>query len=139
MALPTNTATILQFLNPAAIPNKQYVVYISDGNVVIGSWDESAIGSPQPTDQEITDAGNSQAFIDWYAEHGGDAIATLRRRAKEALDAQNAETEALIRALAFVVLDEINILRAEHSLAARTPAQLRTAIKAKITDGYADS
>ena len=109
--------------------------------MLITNWNDP---TPQPTDQEIIDAGNdlttvnSQLFSEWYAENGGDPIATLRRKAREALDKQNAETEALIRALAFVVMDEINLLRAEHSLAARTPAQLRDAIKAKITAGDAD-
>ena len=39
----------------------------------------------------------------------------------------------LLRAFAEVVKDEINILRGQHGLAARTLAQLRTAIINKIT------
>jgi hypothetical protein len=38
----------------------------------------------------------------------------------------------ILRAFALVVLDEINILRAQHSLSARTAEQLRTAIKNKL-------
>lgn len=41
-------------------------------------------------------------------------------------------TDRLVRALALVVLDEVNILRTAASLAPRTAAQLITAIKAKI-------
>lgn len=39
----------------------------------------------------------------------------------------------LLRAFAEVVKDEINILRAQHGLADRTLAQLRTAIRNKVT------
>lgn len=38
----------------------------------------------------------------------------------------------VLKAFALVVLDEINILRAQHSLAARTAAQLKTAIINKL-------
>ncbi len=43
--------------------------------------------------------------------------------------------EPVLRALAEVVMDEINILRSKHSLAARTLSQLVTAIKNKIDAG----
>lgn len=39
----------------------------------------------------------------------------------------------LLRAFAEVVKDEINILRGQHGLAARTLAQLRTAIRNKVS------
>lgn len=103
-------------------------------------------GDPQPTEQQIADYANDvtnlpngQTFTQWQQEHGGDVAQTFRRKAKEALDRVQAEQEGLLRALALVVLDEINTLRAEHSLAARTPTQLRNAIKAKITSGDADT
>lgn len=41
-------------------------------------------------------------------------------------------TKRVLKAFALVVLDEINILRGQHALAARTAAQLRTAVKAKL-------
>ena len=135
---PFNTALILRFLGHSITDfevTKTKTGYRVDWTSV----------DTEPTEQEIIDAGNDlttingQVFSVWYAENGGDPVATLRRKAREALDKQNAETEALIRALAFVVMDEINILRAEHSLTDRTPAQLRTAIKAKITSGDADT
>ena len=81
---------------------------------------------------------NGQVFSEWDAENGGDATLTLRKQAQDALD-KIASNEALIRALALVVLDEINLLRDEHALANRTAAQLRTAIKTKIAAGEADS
>ena len=41
-------------------------------------------------------------------------------------------SDEAIKAFALVVLDEINLLRAEHSLPARTAQQLRDAVKAKL-------
>lgn len=38
----------------------------------------------------------------------------------------------LLKAVALVYLDEINELRAQHSLPARTPAQLKQAVKNKL-------
>ncbi len=43
-----------------------------------------------------------------------------------------------LRASMLVVMDEINILRAQHSLSDRTLSQLKTAVKAKISSGAAD-
>jgi len=40
--------------------------------------------------------------------------------------------EDVIRAFALVVLDEINVLRAQHNLADRTIAQLKTAARSKL-------
>ncbi len=50
-----------------------------------------------------------------------------RRTAKHRID-----DERVLRAFAEVVMDEINILRGQHALAARTLSQLVTAIKGKI-------
>ena len=146
MSLPLNLEDTLNFM--AQLKSGTLIgawnCYIRQGTAYINSWNDTIAGMTQPTDQEIIDAGNDltvvngQVFSVWFAENGGNPVATLRRKAREALDKQNAETEALIRALAFVVMDEINLLRAEHSLAARTPAQLRDAIKGKITAGDAD-
>jgi hypothetical protein len=45
---------------------------------------------------------------------------------------------ALVRALAVVMLDEINILRQQHGLNTRTKQQLLTAITNKLNAGQAD-
>jgi hypothetical protein len=138
MSLPVNTSSILMFLGYS--PETDFTVN-DVKSIITVDWHSQ---DTQPTDQEIIDAGNDlttvngQVFSEWFAENGGDAALTLRKRASDLLDNVNSN-EALIRALAFVVLDEINLLRAEHSLASRTPAQLRTAIKAKIAAGDADS
>jgi len=52
--------------------------------------------------------------------------------ARNAAVAKIDQVESEIRALALVLLDEVNTLRAQHSLAARTTAQLRAAIRAKL-------
>lgn len=48
------------------------------------------------------------------------------------LDSPDAYGDRLIRALALVVLDEVNVLRSAASLAPRTTTQLINAIKAKL-------
>jgi len=61
----------------------------------------------------------------------------IRSDAKENLDVLNSPG-LVLRALADVIKDEINILRAEHGFADRTLVQLRTAIKNKVDSGDAD-
>uniref|UniRef100_A0A6M3IGV0 Uncharacterized protein n=1 Tax=viral metagenome TaxID=1070528 RepID=A0A6M3IGV0_9ZZZZ len=99
----------------------------------------------QPTEQQISDYAadvtslpGGQLFSIWLAEHGGDTTLTARRIAKEYIDQADDANYALTRALGLVVLDEINTLRGQHSLAPRTKAQLKAAIKAKIDSGEAD-
>lgn len=57
------------------------------------------------------------------------AAALLEDKASEKL---RLDTERVIRALALVTMDEINILRDLHSLPLRTASQLLNAIEAKI-------
>jgi len=134
--LPANTALILRFLGWG------YDDYqVSKSDVITIEWYSV---SPQPTEQEIIDAGNDlttidgQLFSEWFAEHGGDSALTLRRKAKDQLSATT-DMPALVRALMLITMDEINTLRAQHSLPARTPAQLKTAIRNKLNAGDADS
>ncbi|NIQ10491.1 MAG: hypothetical protein GWO08_22325, partial [Gammaproteobacteria bacterium] len=83
---------------------------ITGGVAIIHAWDQGIAGIPQPTEQEINDAAgdlttiNGQLFSEWLAENGGDATLTIRKQAQDALD-KIASNEALIRALAFVVMD----------------------------------
>ena len=77
----------------------------------------------------------------------GDTVRLMSPAARDAVDAQEeadavtedrAENKARIgderalKALAFAVMDEINILRQQHNLADRTPTQLVAAIRAKV-------
>lgn len=64
-----------------------------------------------------------------------EALALRRARARAEAKATYQDVTALgriVRALALVTLDEINILRQLHGLAPRTAAQLRTAIETKV-------
>jgi hypothetical protein len=64
--------------------------------------------------------------------------ASVRSSAKSGLTGFHSEP-MLLRAFADVIKDEINILRAEHSLAARTLQQLRNAIDSRIDSGDVDA
>jgi hypothetical protein len=62
---------------------------------------------------------------------------SLRTGAKGYMD--DLESQGLVlRALAETLIEEINTLRAEHSLAPRTLIQLKTSIKSKIDSGEVD-
>ncbi len=60
------------------------------------------------------------------AQEVADALAADRTVAKDRYDDRD------FKALALVIMDELNILRAEHALNARTPAQLKSAHSAKV-------
>ena len=131
-------AQTLLFLYPDL--DTEYTVLMVDNgdgsDPYIESWNDPR---PQPTAQEILDVQNDitviggQLFSEWLAENGGDLVLTKRKKAKDEID-----INMVIKAFMLLVLDELNILRAEHGLSARTSAQLRSAILDKITDGSAD-
>lgn len=73
----------------------------------------------------------------WDWTSAGQTV-TLRDRAVNLLDLDPNSPQKLLRALALVTLDEINILRTAASLTPRTVAQLKTAIRGKLTAGDAD-
>lgn len=162
MALPQNTGVILYAAGYD--PLVDYIA-VQNGGVVTLQWSHT---DPEPTEQQITDWStdaatlpNGQLFSVWYSENGGDPLLTLRRKAKEALDEQQQENHALIRAVVIELLNYCNAQRARHNtllqwlgtqttltnrgqLAAMqlneaTPAQARNAIKTRITNGDADT
>ena len=141
MAYPLVTGPVLQALGYDPLTDCE--LYHIGNAIVIRVWNHADL---QPAEQQVIDYANDvtplpsgQLFSQWLAEHGGDPVATFRARAKAALDRASSEQEGLLRAALLVVLDELNSLRAQHSLPARTPEQLRTAIKNKLTAGDADS
>ena len=81
-----------------------------------------------------------QRYRKWLVDHveemtqgekdATDAAALTAQR--DAVTAQLDGQEDVLRAFMLVVLDELNTLRAQHSLAARTTAQLRNAVRAKL-------
>lgn len=110
MSLPLNTGTVLEFLGYS--PLSDYETAISSGVVAL-IW---LSAQPQPTEQQIIDAGNDlttingQTFSQWYAENGGDAVATAKKLAKDLQDSDAAQNRAL-RAVVKLMVDEINSLR----------------------------
>lgn len=74
----------------------------------------------------------------------GDAISLMSQAEQDVITATELDnerdntvgtldsTEDLLRAFALTLLDEINTLRSQHSLAPRTIAQLKSAIRAKL-------
>jgi hypothetical protein len=78
-----------------------------------------------------------------YWKVSGDIVSEMGAGEKAAVDAAALQAERdndkvpldderLIQALALTIMDEINILRAEHSLPDRTISQLKTAIKNRV-------
>lgn len=67
-----------------------------------------------------------------------DALDAIRADAAIALDGFDSGPLAL-RALAEIIKDELNVLRALHALPDRTLAQLRTSITNKVNSGDVDS
>lgn len=62
-----------------------------------------------------------------------DAVdAALSDASRDAIADQIDEVESVIRALALVLLDEVNLLRSQHGLNARTISQIKTAIRNKL-------
>lgn len=79
-----------------------------------------------------------------YWDIVGDTISEMSQADKDALDAAQLDALkdavideldlplGLIKAVFLVMLDEFNLLRAEHGLAARTVAQLKNALRGKL-------
>jgi len=162
-----STGLALQFLYPAGDPLVDWVVKDDGGGPVITYWNTAGLGT-QPTSQAIAAAladnttVGGQVYSEWLAEHGGDAALTLRRIASEAVDTSD-PAYVFTRALALVVLDELNVhaaritaildaidgassladvktaIAAINDIPQRTIAQLKTAMKAQIAAGSADN
>jgi len=75
----------------------------------------------QATAQEVTDFGGAVAVVE-----------DDRKRTREKEVIQNSKTGRLLRALAEVMMDEINVLRSQHALSARTLSQVVSAIESKL-------
>lgn len=102
---------------------------------------------PQPANTvELTRAEHdaAAAIPQIYRKWTGSAVEEMTQAEKDVVDAQILsdardstasnldQVESLERAFALVVLDEINVLRAQHSLADRTISQLKTALRNKL-------
>jgi hypothetical protein len=110
VSYPANTQEILRSLG--FIPETDFSVSSSPITEVITlSWLSAAT---EPTEQEIIDAGNSAEFAAWYADHGGDPVLTRRRIAREAIEGLR-DTDHLIRAALFAIVDELNRHADKHN------------------------
>lgn len=99
-----------------------------------GSWTLTYAAEATPAQVAAGDAALAQ--IDWSP--AAEAAWQLSHDRDTAQGRWDAPSERLLRAVALVILDEINTLRQQHGLPARTAAQLRTAIRQRITTGGAD-
>ena len=81
------------------------------------------------------------ALTNWINGSNATAQAEVnyRQRARDIIQDSQDEQDMVLRAALLVIMDEINILRAQHSLAARTAVQLRNAIQTKVDDKSADT
>ena len=156
MSYSTKTPSVLSYL----FPNIDFLLVdlVSRGGITtIDRWDAPEI---QPTEQEITTAEASQAYIDWYADNGGDPVKTRRKQTSDSL---GQDSGALLRSVILILVDEFNrhsdrtnaILAAVgnasslgalqsavgliNPIPARTGAQLKAAAIAKINNGDADN
>lgn len=133
-------AAVVSFLYPTAQFPVDCVVALAAGAESIVSWNVAKLGA-QPSEVSLAGTQASQPYLDYIA-----APAVLQRskdaaRAQAILNYANGPEgmRVLLRAVALVVLDEINILRSAASLAPRTAGQIKTAITNKINAGTADS
>ena len=76
--------------------------------------------------------GNAVLEMDAGEKAAVDAALVAAQLASDKSGANADYDQRLWKAFAKVVLDEINLLRAEHSLAARTVSQLKTAVQNAI-------
>jgi hypothetical protein len=75
-------------------------------------------------------AGDVVTLMDSAARDAVDAA--LLNATRDAIVANLDQVENIMRAFMLVVMDEINVLRGNHSLSDRTAAQLKTAIRNKL-------
>ncbi len=115
---------------------KQFLLSVNDPDYPTQDW----IHGPIINGQNFRDAGVETKFVkisgDTLTEMTqGEKDAVLAAELENARDSTATELEAVegaLRAFALVVLDEINTLRSQHSLAARTIAQLKNAMRNKL-------
>jgi hypothetical protein len=123
------TGRLLDAIRTAGIP--------VDG-VSIGLRGDSSTVVVSPTSLQAAAQPTIAAF-DWSdAAQQAWEVGKIRPTAKTLL-ADGAPSSVLVRALAAVILDEINILRNAAGLGSRTLNQLRNAIQNKVDSGAVDT
>lgn len=133
-ATPQKVLQVLASANTPDFTGRTDVVINPDlsaleGIVPVRYWKHSAGLIVEYTTAEKTQQDSDEAAAEDTA---------VREAAKAGLEGF-VENPLLLRALADIIKDEINILRALHGLPDRTLSQLRTAIQNKIDGGTVDS
>ena len=136
--LNVNTMEYVERASPSSMKERFPALTFIDGNgkaMSNAEWNFALDGSlvvaviGQPRKYWILVAG--VAALMSQAER--DAIdAALLTASRDSIANEIDQLETYTRAFALVVLDEINSLRSQHGLSARTTAQLKTAIRNKL-------
>lgn len=116
---------------------KQYLVSVNTQDYNPSEWlinpDLSAVQGFSPVYWDVV--GDSVVLVDQATRDARDAeLAAITAAAELQREKDSYDQKAVLRALALVLLDEVNILRAQHSLPPRTAAQARNAIRAKLDE-----
>ncbi len=125
----------------SVIPSANDIEFVSRTDVVLNPDLSALSGVPRKYWKHVTGSiveytAGEKATQD--AAEDTAAEARVRADAKDRLDGFDSQSLQL-RAFADIIKDELNILRALHSLSDRTLAQLRTSIKNRIDGGTVDS
>ena len=113
----------------------------------LSSVSPASLPEPQVNYIESPDLSAVSGFPNIYWIITGDVISLINSVSRDAVDVQIAADaltadrdrnktrlsgEKVLKAVVLVMIDEINLLRAQHSLSARTPSQAITAVENKI-------
>jgi hypothetical protein len=111
---------------------------------VLGSTAEADLPEAVANYVEEPDLSAVASWDSKYWELAGDVFSLADQATRDAIDAaeltaesdliadQLDATQTIMRAFSLVVLDELNTLRAQHSLPDRTAEQLKTAVRGKL-------
>ena len=133
--ITNRTTRVIGTVNPDAADGRddaKVVDTLPGGfDVATHKWDGSAFVPLTAGDNAAIAATN--AILSFNAQVA--FTNAVRIQAKQWLQDQFSEQDLLHRAMLLVIMDEINILRANDGLGARTKVQLRNAIQSQIDAG----
>lgn len=130
--LNRTTKEFLRSVNDPDYPTADWIIEPMVGAQRMRDWIDP---SQRRTSTYVDIAGDvvtEMSDVDKDAVDAAAAAAADLARKAAAKDEYDGDFELLIKALALVMIDEVNILRAVAALPDRTAAQLRTAIRNKV-------